>query len=81
MIRELAFDQYEPVVRLRALERLETARRSQAVVSHDMIAALAKEDARHIGGPVHKVVADLRFGSAALKLAAGCATPSSCPRG
>jgi hypothetical protein len=54
----LDFDVLSPAVRLRALERLETARRRQIAVSHDVIAGLAKEDPADIGGPVHKVVAD-----------------------
>jgi hypothetical protein len=57
-IRELDFTSFEPAVRLRALERLETAQRRQAVDSHDIIAGLAKEEPADIGGPVHKVVAD-----------------------
>jgi hypothetical protein len=57
-IGELDFDNYQPPVRLRALERLETARRLQAVTGHDIIAGLANEDRADIGGPVHKVVAD-----------------------
>jgi hypothetical protein len=54
----LDFDNYEPAVRLRALEQLETARRQQAVSSHDLVAGLAKEDPADVGGPVHKVIAD-----------------------
>jgi hypothetical protein len=57
-IGELDFDTTAPAVRLRALERLETARRRQAVLSHDLIAGLAREDPADIGGPAHKVVAD-----------------------
>jgi hypothetical protein len=57
-IGQLDFDLLEPAVRLRALERLETERRRQAVVTHDVIGGLAKEDPSDIGGPVHKVVAD-----------------------
>lgn len=45
-------------VRLLALERLETARRRLAVPGHDLIAGLADEDPAHVGGPVHKVIAD-----------------------
>jgi hypothetical protein len=58
LIGELDFHLLEPAVRLRALERLETERRRQAVVTHDVIGGLAKEDPADIGGPVHKVVAD-----------------------
>lgn len=48
----------EPVARLHALERLETARRRQAVAGHELIAGLADDDPGDIGGPVHKVIAD-----------------------
>ena len=52
------FAALSPAVRLRALERMETSRRRQVAVSHDVIAGLADEDPADIGGPVHKVVAD-----------------------
>ncbi len=55
---ELDLDKFAPAVRLRALERMETARRRQVAVSHDVIAGLAKEDASDVGGPLHKVIAD-----------------------
>lgn len=48
----------DPVVRCRALERLETSRRCQAVLSHDIIHSLAAEAPADIGGPAHQVVAD-----------------------
>ncbi|WP_343600915.1 HNH endonuclease signature motif containing protein [Mycobacterium sp.] len=51
-------DNLDPSVRLRALQRLETARRRQMVTSHDLIAGLANEDHADVGGPVHKVIAD-----------------------
>jgi hypothetical protein len=54
----LNFAALSPAVRLRALERMETSRRRQVAVSHDVIAGLADEDPADIGGPVHKVVAD-----------------------
>ncbi len=57
-IGELHLDECNPALRLRALERLETARRRQAVLSHDLIAGLAKADPADVGGPVHKVIAD-----------------------
>lgn len=57
-IRGLNFDLLDPAIRLRVLERMETSRRKQTAVSHDVIAGLAKEDPAAIGGPVHKVVAD-----------------------
>jgi len=58
VLAELNFDTLHPAVRLRALERMETARRRQIAVSHDMMARLAEEDPADVGGPVHKVVAD-----------------------
>ncbi|MCV7123100.1 hypothetical protein AWC15_16100 [Mycobacterium lacus] len=57
-IGDVNFDAFDPVIRLRALERLQTTRRRQVALSHDVIAGLAKEDPADIGGPVHKVVAD-----------------------
>jgi len=57
-IGELPFDRCDPATRLRVLESLETAGRRQAVVSHDLIASLAKADPADVGGPVHKVIAD-----------------------
>jgi hypothetical protein len=57
-IGELDFEMLSPAVRVRALERLETSRRQQVVMSHDLIAGLAKEDPADIGGPVHQVIAD-----------------------
>lgn len=57
-IRGLNFDIWDPAVRLRVLERMESSRRRQIAVSHDVIAGLAKEDPAAIGGPAHKVVAD-----------------------
>jgi Domain of unknown function (DUF222)/HNH endonuclease len=57
-IGELNLDNYQPGVRLHALERLETARRRQMVPSHDLIAGLAKDDPADVGGPVQKVIAD-----------------------
>ena len=48
----------DPITRLRALERLETARRRLLVTAHDLVAGLADEDPADIGGPVHKVIAD-----------------------
>jgi hypothetical protein len=83
-IGELDFDTYDPAVRLRALQRLEAARRWQVVLGHDIIAELPNEDRADIGGPVHKVVADwLRIsppqagGTPSARRAAGCVTPSS----
>ena len=57
-VGELNLDNFAPAVRLCTLERLETARRRQVAVSHDVIAGLTKEDAADVGGPVHQVIAD-----------------------
>ncbi|OBH14370.1 HNH endonuclease signature motif containing protein [Mycobacterium sp. E3247] len=57
-IAQRNLDALPPAVRLRALERRETALRRQVAANHDAIAGLAKEDPAHVGGPVHKVVAD-----------------------
>lgn len=57
-IADLQHQMLDPVVRCRALERLETSRRQQAVVSHDLIAGLAVANPAEIGGPAHQVVAD-----------------------
>ncbi|HUH69485.1 MAG TPA: HNH endonuclease signature motif containing protein [Mycobacterium sp.] len=57
-VGELNFDGLQAPVRLHVLEQLETARRRQIAVSHDVIAGLEKEDPADVGGPVHKVVAD-----------------------
>ena len=56
--RELNLDKLDPAVRLRTLERLETSRRRQVALSHDVIAGLTKEDAADVGGPIHQVIAD-----------------------
>jgi hypothetical protein len=58
VVGALNLDRLEAPVRLHVLERLETTRRRQVVVGHDVIAGLTKEDPADIGGPVHKVVAD-----------------------
>ena len=58
VIAESDVDSLPPAVRLRVLERMETARRRQIAVSNDVIGGLAKEDPADVGGPVHKVVAD-----------------------
>jgi Domain of unknown function (DUF222) len=57
-MRELHFDRFAPDVRLRALERMETSRRLQVAVSHDVIGGLEKEQPADLGGPVYKVIAD-----------------------
>lgn len=57
-VANLDFAAMTPAVRLRALERLETSRRRQLAVSHDIIAALADEDSAQIGGLLHRVIAD-----------------------
>jgi Domain of unknown function (DUF222) len=55
---ELNFGALDPGVRVRALERLETSHRRQAVVNHDVIHGLTNEDPAHIGGPTYEVIAD-----------------------
>jgi Domain of unknown function (DUF222) len=57
-VSELDFGAADPTTRLRALERLETARRRQLVAAHDLLAGLAHEDPADVGGPVLKVIAD-----------------------
>lgn len=57
-LRDLSYSAVSPVVRLRTLDRLETARRLQTVVSHDIIHSLTAEEFADIGGPPYKVVAD-----------------------
>lgn len=57
-VARLNFGAFAPAVRLSALEQMETSRRRQVAVSHDVIAGLTDEDPADIGGPVHKVVAD-----------------------
>lgn len=57
-INKLDFAAADPITRLHALERLETARRRQLVTGHDLVAGLAHEDPADVGGPVHKVIAD-----------------------
>ncbi|HUO37000.1 MAG TPA: DUF222 domain-containing protein, partial [Mycobacterium sp.] len=57
-IAQRNLDALPPAVRLRALERRETAVRRQVAANHDAIAGLAKEDPAHVGGTVHKLVAD-----------------------
>jgi hypothetical protein len=57
-IGQLNFDRLEASVRLHALERLETSRRRQIAVGHDVIAGLAREDPADVGGPAFKVIAD-----------------------
>jgi hypothetical protein len=57
-VDDLDFAALQPAVRLRALQRLETAHRLQMVASHDIVATLATEERAEIGGPVHKAVAD-----------------------
>jgi len=57
-LSELLYPSLNPVIRARALERLETGARRQAVISHDIIHSLASEDPADIGGPAHQVIAD-----------------------
>lgn len=58
VIAGLDFGALAPADRLRALERMETARRRQIAVGHDVIGGLAKEDTADLGGTAHQVVAD-----------------------
>src|ERR1700733_11974813 len=55
---ELDVGTADPIPRLRALERLETARRRLLTTAYDLVAGLAHEDPADVGGPVHKVIAD-----------------------
>jgi Domain of unknown function (DUF222) len=57
-VAELSLDNFAPAVRLRTLERLETALRRQTAVSHDVIGGLAQENLADLGGPAHQVIAD-----------------------
>jgi Domain of unknown function (DUF222)/HNH endonuclease len=57
-VGELDFATADPITRLRALERLETARRRLLISAYDLVAGLAHEDPADVGGPVHKVIAD-----------------------
>jgi len=57
-IRGLNFGPLHPAVRLHVLERMETSRRRQVAVSHEVTASLANEDPADVGGPIHKVIAD-----------------------
>lgn len=57
-LAELNHAALDPVIRLRALQRLVTAGRQQDVVLHDIVHSLAAEDPAHIGGPAYKVIAD-----------------------
>jgi hypothetical protein len=51
-VSELDFAAADPTTRLRALERLETARRRQLVAGLDLLAGPAHEDPAEVGGPV-----------------------------
>ncbi len=57
-VGELDFATADPITRLRALERLEMARRRLLITAYDLVAGLAHEDPADVGGPVHKVIAD-----------------------
>jgi hypothetical protein len=57
-IGQRKFDRLEAPVRLHVLERLETSRRRQIAVGHDVIAGLANQDTADVGGPAFKVIAD-----------------------
>jgi hypothetical protein len=57
-IGELSFEACSAALRLHVLERLETARRRQSVLSHDLIAGLTNEDPVEMGGPAAQVIAN-----------------------
>lgn len=57
-IGELDLAALTPAVRLRALERLETAMRMQKARSYDIIADLTREDPARIGGGLRTALAD-----------------------
>lgn len=58
VIGDLDFEALSPAVRFRALERLESSRRRQVAVGHDVIAGLSTDDPARIGGTLHKVLAN-----------------------
>jgi len=55
---KLDLDRLAAPIRLQVLQQMETARRLQVAISHDVIGSLAKEDPADVGGPVHRVIAD-----------------------
>src|SRR5258705_3433945 len=55
---KLDLDRLAAPARLQVLQQMETARRLQVAISHDVIGSLAKEDPADVGGPVHRVIAD-----------------------
>ena len=55
---KLDLDRLAAPARLLVLERMETARRLQVAISHDVIRGLAEEDPADVGGAIHKVIAD-----------------------
>lgn len=55
---ELNLEGLAPPVRLHVLEQLETARRHQIALSHDIIGGLAQEDPADLGGPAYQLIAD-----------------------
>jgi Domain of unknown function (DUF222) len=57
-MRELNLDRLAPPVRLHVLEQLETSRRRQVALSHDVIGGLAREDPAELGGLAYQVIAD-----------------------
>jgi Domain of unknown function (DUF222) len=56
---ELDLDRLDVQVRLHVLEQMETSRRRQVALSHDVIGALAREDSAEIGGPAYQVIANM----------------------
>jgi phosphohistidine phosphatase SixA len=57
-VGELDLDRLDAQVRLHLLEQMETSRRRQVALSHDVIGALAHEESSEIGGPAYQVIAD-----------------------
>jgi hypothetical protein len=58
-LRALNWDSLETPALLRAVEKLETSQRRQIALSHDVVGRIARRDGAEIGGPVHKVIADV----------------------
>lgn len=58
LIGDLNFAALSPAARLRTLGRMETSRRRQVAIGHEVIRGLAQQEPAEVGGPVHKVIAD-----------------------
>jgi hypothetical protein len=57
-LADLPLDSCAPALGLQALARLETARRRQAAISHNVVHALGDADRAELGGPAHQIIAD-----------------------